>query len=239
MITGPLWAILLWRHLPTRLGLNQFWLGTQQGRFNAENGKNFNRHYPDLGAAVAERIEGRLTDDANANVELIRKSCLEWLAESAPETAVDVLKHTLLSHSIDADIVLDLHCDLEALMYMFILPELLPEASDLAAYLGCRGLLLAEPSPDMCFDEANSLVWRKLAQRFTDFPIPHACMSTTLELRGMSDVNSALAEQDAKCDLCLSTKRGIIAGEPKPVPECNASLRLSRLLGRLSHPAQV
>jgi len=40
-----------------------------------------------------------------------------------------------------------------------------------------------------CFDEANSTPWAKLSERFPAFPIPMACQSTTVELRGECDVS--------------------------------------------------
>jgi len=201
------------------IGLNQFLLGTQQGRYYAENGKNYNRDFPDISDAVAEKIEGQLSTEPDHNVQLIRAACVEVMAAMAPCTPLDTLRHALLSRSIDADYVFDLHCDFEAILYMFVLPELWPNASDLAAYLGCRSVLLAEPSPGDPFDEVNGALWSRLAKKFPDAPIGNACMATTIELRGKTDVSESVAERDAGALFAYLQSRGLLGGEVAPIPE--------------------
>src|SRR3712207_6471063 len=50
------------------IGLAQRVLGSHIGRFNLADGINFNRGYPDLVPKVAERIDGKLTGNGEANV---------------------------------------------------------------------------------------------------------------------------------------------------------------------------
>ena len=56
------------------IGLAQRVLGSHVGRFNLADGINFNRGYPYLVPKAAERIDGKLTGDAEANVRLIREA---------------------------------------------------------------------------------------------------------------------------------------------------------------------
>ena len=54
------------------LGLAQHVLGQHVGRFDLRDGVNFNRQVPDVSATVAAAVQGRLGDDAVANVALVR-----------------------------------------------------------------------------------------------------------------------------------------------------------------------
>ena len=63
------------------IGLDQIVNRAQTGRYALAGGGNFNRDWPDLYAAVAERVEDRLTDDAARNVAVIRRTLLDALAE--------------------------------------------------------------------------------------------------------------------------------------------------------------
>ena len=61
--------------------------------------------------------------------------------------------------------------------------------SDLAADLQSECTLLDSISGGNPFDEACSSIWAQLADRFPDYPIPMACQSATIELRGELDVS--------------------------------------------------
>jgi uncharacterized protein len=100
------------------IGLSQNFLGMHMGRFNLATGVNFNRGYPNLSDPVAARIEGKLhPTDAAANVELIRAAMRSELDETLvgnggyQREQEEVLKRTLMREAVDADVVLDLHCD--------------------------------------------------------------------------------------------------------------------------------
>jgi predicted deacylase len=207
------------------IGLDQFVNAEQLGRNELAGGGNFNRNWPDLGGAVAERAEGSLTDDPAANVARIRALAREVLAEREPAGELDGLRLLLGGLAVDADIVLDLHCDNDALMHLFLIPELWPEAADLAADLGCRAVLTSEPSSGAPFDEAFAGLWTRLAARFPDHPIPQACLSGTVELRGQPDVSDQLAETDARALFRFLQRRAVVAGDPSPLPEplCRAT----------------
>lgn len=194
------------------IGLTQFLQGWHLGRYELDSSQNFNRGYPDLFETVVRGIDGWLVEDAAANVALIRKTLRAALADSMPTHENAALKHHLYALSCDADVVLDLHCDYEAVMHLYIGTPLWPEAADLAACLQSRVNLLAEDSGGEAFDEANSRLWWRLAKHFPAYPIPPACCAATVELRGEREVSDALASQDAEGLLRFLAGRGFIDG---------------------------
>src|SRR5690606_4263630 len=62
------------------IGIAQMFQATHQGRFEFSSGKNFNRDFPALVDAVAQLLEGRLGNDADANIALIRRAMADALA---------------------------------------------------------------------------------------------------------------------------------------------------------------
>ncbi len=187
--------------LANPIGLSQFLLGSAIGRFNLGDGENFNRGYPELGEAVASRVDGQLGPDADENTKRIR-AALQAEVEALPHsTAVQSLKATLLRLSIDSDAVLDLHCDSESIMHLYGLTPQADRSEALWRYLEAEVVLLATESGDNPFDEATSRPWLELQRRFPTHPISLACIAVTVELRGRSDVNDEMAERDAQAIL--------------------------------------
>jgi predicted deacylase len=78
----------------------------------------------------------------------------------------------LLSHACTADMVLDLHCDAEAALHMYALPQHWPQWRSLSAHLNVKVGLLAEDSGGSSFDEACSLPWLRLSRAFPEAQIP-------------------------------------------------------------------
>ncbi|MBT8369333.1 MAG: succinylglutamate desuccinylase/aspartoacylase family protein, partial [Deltaproteobacteria bacterium] len=200
------------------IGVSQWRDETLQGRFDFYSNINFNRQHLNLTKQIAERIIGRLLDTPEENVALIRKTGKEVLSALVPENETQYLKHLLLSLSYDADVVLDLHCDHQALVHVYLGTPLWPDAADLSAQLGADATLLAEDSGGRPFDEACSRIWWQLAKKFPDHPIPPACLSATVELRGTADVSHEYGAQDAD-NICLFLqRRGFIQGQAPELP---------------------
>ena len=201
------------------VGLAQFVLRGHIGRYDGASGENFNRAYPAIAETVIERVDGRLGPDAAANGRLIQAAMAEAAAGLAPQRELDSLRFALIRLAADADVVLDMHCDSEAELYLYVGEDLWPDAADLAAELGAVATLLAIDSGGNSFDEAFSLPWWKLKQRFGDeFPIPLGCLSATIELRGAGDVSDTLAERDAAALFRFLQRRGFVAGDPGQAP---------------------
>ncbi|WP_210493732.1 succinylglutamate desuccinylase/aspartoacylase family protein [Microvirga antarctica] len=201
------------------IGLSQKLLGQPVGRFDLANGANFNRGYPNVVAAAGNRVETALTADPQANVRLVRQALLDELAGWKTHNPADVLKKTLLALAIDADYVLDLHCDAEAVVHLYTHTRSAEALGPLSALLGARAVLVAEVSGDDPFDEACSRPWAELADRFPDRPIPMACHATTLEFRGEADVSDDWGSADAAALVAFMTLCGAIAGEKPAIPD--------------------
>ncbi len=201
------------------IGLSQRFASTLLGRHEFDGHRNFNRGFPNLDAFVIARIEGKLGDDAEANVAAVRAAMRALLDEMTAETEIQAQRLFLMRNAVDADIVLDLHCDLEAVLHLFLGDHLWPDAADLSAQLGSEATILAVDSGGDPFDEACSRPWWALAEHFGDrFPIPAACLSATVELRGTADVADRFAEPDARNIFRFLRRRGLIAGDPGPLP---------------------
>lgn len=222
------------------IGLSQWWLQSPLGRFEGLSGENFNRHYPEYIEPAAHRAEPQLGDDPARNVAALR-AALRTEIEAAPaDTELRALRKTLMLLACDADVVLDLHCDAQAMMHLYTETPCWPQCEPLAAYLGAGVTLLAMDSGDNPFDEACSQVWWKWAKHFGDrFPIPQACLSVTVELRGQQDVSHELAAKDAQALVDFLTYRGVIApeGQVPPVPAAVGDAR--PLAGSIPIPSPV
>jgi uncharacterized protein len=199
------------------LGLTQQLMGQHQGRFNLGDGINFNRLIPDLSAAVVAALAGQLGKKADDNVAAVRRALRKaCTALTASDTAQD-LKNKLLALAIDADVVLDLHCDGEAAMHLYGLTPQADLCTELGALLSARAVLLATESGDSPFDESCSRPWLALQQAYPDLPVPLACFSTTVELRGQADTSHDLAQKDAAALIEFLRRVGTVAGPPKPL----------------------
>ena len=207
------------------IGLAQQVQGYLRGRYEANSSGNFNRGYAEVAAPVAEAVAGRLGGDAAANVAAIRTAMGAALAGAEALDEIGSLRLALLRLACDADFVLDLHADNEAVLHVYTGTPLWPGAADLAADLGARAVLLAEVSGGNPFDEACSGPWWALARQFPEAAIPPACLAATVELRSNNAVDAGLAEADAEALLRFLMRRGVVAGEPGPLPEplCEAT----------------
>ena len=203
------------------IGLSQWQQLAHQGRFDANSGENFNRHYADLSRQAAERAAPQLTQDSTHNVAVLRQALRESLVALPVSSELQSLRKILLGLAIDADVVLDLHCDCEAVLHLYSATPLWPQAERLARHLGVSLSLLANESGDAPFDEACSQVWWRLGQIFAGrHPVPQACFAATIEHRGYSDVGHGLAVQDAMAILAFLSERGFIdqpVSEPPPL----------------------
>jgi predicted deacylase len=207
------------------LGLAQRLLGRHEGRFDLRDGLNFNRGYPDLAEAAHQRLQAPLGKDAGANVAALREALRAAAEAHKALTMTEHLKRHLLLNAIDCDVVLDLHCDSEAVVHLYALTPHQPLAEELGAWLGARAVLLALDSGDGPFDEACSRPWVQLQQRLPEHPLPAACFAATVELRGEADVHLAQAEADADALVNFLHRRGFIEGPPPapPAPLCEAT----------------
>lgn len=168
------------------IGLAQSHFGEMEGRFDLGTRTNFNRDFPLV--ALGERET--LLD----NIE--RRS------------AVDQLKRRLLHAALDADLVLDLHCDDESLQYAYIDEAFWPEAADLAAALDMAAVFLSD-GKSTAFEEAVGHAFKRPGGE-TLKSVPGR-LAVTVELRGKRDVYPDMARRDVESLWQFLAGRGVIA----------------------------
>ncbi len=201
------------------IGLAQWRDDMLQGRFDFVNSINFNRQHHDLIDRLIDSIGPDLGSDPDSNIAAIRSRSADILSRLQPTHEAAYLKWLLLGLSHDADLVLDLHCDLQALMHIYMGTPLWPGGADLSAQMGAEATLLAADSGGTPFDEANSRLWWALAERFPDQPIPPACLAATVELRGLSDTEPEMIIRDSDNLFYFLQRRGLITGTAPPLQD--------------------
>ena len=194
------------------VGLGQYVLGQFLGRFDLGSGKNFNRHFLQF-TRLLERAKGSLGPDVTANRQIVRQLVSEQLQQHKPLTEFESLQLALLKLSFDADVVIDLHCSLEAVMHVYTSESAWSEFEPLARYLGSQASLLATDSGGEAFDETHSLLWWHLQQNLPAHqPVDNGTIALTVECRGQRDVSYAVAQQDADALIDYLTHRKAIRG---------------------------
>ncbi len=168
------------------IGLHQVVDGRVMGRFHLGSGTNFNRAFP---LPPVDQGKGKSA-----------------AAEAPPPARADqMLKAALAKLASGHDVILDLHCDKEAAVYAYCHAELWPGARDLAARIGAAAVMLWSGPEEggAAFEEAVTI------DRLPATPAK-PFLSATVELRGQSDVDPALARADALGLYALLGDRGIL-----------------------------
>ena len=199
------------------LGLSQRLLNLHVGRGDLGGGGNYNRGFPDLGAAALAKLGGRLGVDARENDPLVRAALREAAAELRPLTELEALRAALLRLAADAHVVLDLHCHSEGVVYLYCNEAGWPGARDLSAQIGSRATLVGDGDGGS-FDESCDAPWRSIRDAHPD-RVEHGCLSVTIEYRGQADVGDELAARDADNLFRFLQRRGAVAGDPGPLPD--------------------
>ncbi|MER9893497.1 succinylglutamate desuccinylase/aspartoacylase family protein [Mesorhizobium sp. M0119] len=174
------------------IGRAQYHFGEHQGRFHLGTRTNFNRGFPLLAAPD-----------------------MMLLPDTTLGTADQRLKVRLLQLSIGHDIVLDLHCDDEGLAYLYVHTSLWPVMADCAAAMGVDAVMLWDEDPDGTFEGASIMPYQNVQ---ADVARLDRRVATTVEYRGILDVDGALACADAEGLYQLLVARGIIRDQALPAP---------------------
>lgn len=174
------------------VGRAQHLFGDHQGRFHVGTRTNFNRSFPKLASP----------QDAAA---------LDWRDPSQHADAR--LKRRLLGLSVGHDIVLDLHCDDEGPLYLYVARVLWPAMADCAAALNAKAVVLWDDDPDGTFEGSSLAPWltaKPEAARFDRRVV------TTVEYRGLADVGRGTADSDAAGLYRLLVARGVVEDAALP-----------------------
>lgn len=210
---GELQAEFVVMPMVNPLGMANLGFNQHQGRYDPVSGKNFNRSWLRLFPLIKDQLAGKLDNSAEVNKRLIRKVLGEALKAMKPVSALEQQRHHVTLEAFDADYVFDLHCDNDALIHIFAVPQLRNEMQELADWIGAAGTLLAEDSGGGSFDEVWPALWIELARAYPNKAMPTPTKAATLEYRGQSDVFDALNSQDAKQLYGYFQAQGLITGE--------------------------
>ena len=217
------------------LGLRQNLFYGHIGRFDFATGQNYNRlrSIRLFDWALERLLEQGFEpgDDAALNVRTIRSALQQAIAAFEPQTSVEALHAVLVGLAVDADLVLDLHCDNYAVLHLYTLPQLWQAFEPMARHLGSECQILAEDSQSASFDESLSTPWLRLQRHWPEAAIPLACHSATVELRGERDLSHAWAQQDADALLQYLHQLGDVQ-----LPD--HAVRKAPELARAPHPLQ-
>ncbi|HNB28106.1 MAG TPA: M14 family metallopeptidase [Alphaproteobacteria bacterium] len=207
------------------VGAGQVVNTTFVGRYDFRSGINFNRRWPDLSVGLADKVRDKLGKDADKNIAIVRQALGEAVERIHAVGETAMLKKELLRLAYDSDIVLDLHCDDIALMHMFTTHVYWPRAQDLAADMGVKVVMLCDDSHAQSFDEASFLPWYRLQKELgPDLPVPAPTLTSTIEFRGQADVYDGIASADAANLFRFLQRRGLIAGDPGPLPKLDGKV---------------
>jgi predicted deacylase len=172
------------------IGRGQYLYGDHQGRFHLGTRTNFNRDFP-------------LIDKPDAS-----------LLPTDPQAPLDDrLKARLLKLSVGHDIVLDLHCDDEGVAYLYVPAQLWPAMQDCAAAMGVEAVVLWEGASGSAFEEASFHPYRAADKARLD-----SLVVTTVEYRGILDVDGGLAGADAGGLYRLLVARSVVEDAALPPP---------------------
>ncbi len=194
------------------LGVDQALNSAVMGRFELRTGANFNRAWPDLVSGLADSVRKRIGKDADDNVELVRRELRRRIAALQPENPTMAQRIALARRAHDADLVVDLHCDDEALSYMMTPDALWDEAKRFAADVGVHSLQPNGHSDGAhCFDDCFLAPWQALNQEF-GARVPLACRAFTFEMGGVLDVDPKQAGRYAQGFFRYLRRIGCIEG---------------------------
>lgn len=172
------------------IGRAQYHLGEHQGRFHLGTRTNFNRGFPLLAAPDTALLPAHGAADKRLKIRLVQLS---------------------LGH----DIVLDLHCDDEGLAYLYIHTSLWPSMADCAAAMGVDAVLLWGEDTSGTFEGASIMPYQNASADVAHFD---RRVVTTVEYRGILDVDGALAQSDAEGLYRLLVARGTVVDTALPAP---------------------
>lgn len=173
---------------------NQWQSYQHLGRFDFFSGVNFNRNFP-----LLENFDTSALPEPDAPVALDKR-----------------LKATLIKLALPHEIVLDLHCDDESENYLYVFEDYAQDLRDLATALGSTAILAGDSTVSAAFEEAciNPVLHMKPQERDM-----RRRAVTTVEFRGLNDVNPKTAMQDADGLYRFLVHRGVVKDDTSTLGE--------------------
>ncbi|MGE0718225.1 MAG: succinylglutamate desuccinylase/aspartoacylase family protein [Alphaproteobacteria bacterium] len=209
------------------VGLSQHLNANHLGRFDFNLRENYNRNFLDIGDAVVAKVKGKLGPDQAKNVDLVRKAMTRQVADFRPPNEPQFLKKVLMGMSVDADYVIDLHCDTHSALHLFAGASRRDAVEELSADIGSAATTVGRPDAIpaiMSFSACNIAPWLKLAKAYPDAALPKTSFSVTIEYRGQADVSHAMGKSDGAALFRFLQRRGVVGGDPGPLPKARCRI---------------
>jgi predicted deacylase len=167
------------------LASNQWQSYQHLGRFDFFSGVNFNRNFP-----LLENFDTSALPLPDAPIALDKR-----------------IKAALMRLALPHEIVLDLHCDDESENYLYVFEDYAEDLRDLATALRSTAILAGDSTVSAAFEEAciNPVLHMKPQERDM-----RRRAVTTVEFRGLNDVNPATGLGDAEGLYRFLVHRGVI-----------------------------
>lgn len=203
------------------IGFDQSVSDNLLGRYRlADGGGNFNRDWPNLTPGALDRLGGDVANDPATNVERVRAALLDTVAALPELTEKEAHHKALLSRSIDADMVFDVHCDWRATLHLYASKDYRDDLAALGQDMEVPVMLLDDEIDARPFDGANSFPWLEIrtALGLDETRLPPSCFAVTIELRGQHDTIDAYAATDAANILRYMRRKGVLSGDPGEAP---------------------
>ncbi|MCF6768297.1 succinylglutamate desuccinylase/aspartoacylase family protein [Thiotrichales bacterium 19S11-10] len=166
-----------------------------QGRFDPMNGDNWNRYYfypkIDYNAFANEHINSTQAEYKKAFREILCEQLLKALDKPYLLTRAQFMAYQLQLFAYQADLVLDLHTDAEAINYLYS-PSY---AKDSAAYFQYSDVILMDNEFGGALDEASFSPWWHLQKAFARLNREEEVLveGYTLELGSKERISKPLA----------------------------------------------
>lgn len=173
---------------------NQWQSHQHLGRFEFFSGTNFNRNFP-------------LLKDFDTS---------QLPAPDAPIAIDKRIKATLIKLALPHEIILDLHCDDESENYLYVFEDYAQDLRDLATALRSTAILAGDSTVSAAFEEAciNPVLHMNPQQRDM-----RRRAVTTVEFRGLNDVDPATGLQDAQGLYRFLVHRGVVHDQASQLGE--------------------
>jgi predicted deacylase len=163
------------------LGLTQSIAGAAVGRFDLQDGVNFNSGWPSLRTSHPQGAQGGAPP---RSTEHIRADMAKVLSTAKAATALGRLRLRLLQEAYDADIALDLHCTPNSVAFAFMRSRHWPTHAPLAAALNLHWVLCVDNASATSFEDTLNEVW---TAGDTNPDLPGGCFACTIEMQNSGD----------------------------------------------------
>lgn len=178
------------------IGLAQRAFGHVIGRLDLHTGQNFNRGMGIPTYLLNEQLKNQLQQQPYKADAIMRQWLRNAVYQREARYDIEHLHKAILSLSIDANIVLDLHCDHAALPHIFYGKHQVEQGQRLANALGFGICLEEDVTGTVAFDGTHTQPWVLMEKALGQNPFKQPCFAATIELRGQTDVSNELADND-------------------------------------------